>query len=88
MKLGYTIILCMLLVFVFAGCAAFKATVDGVRTNPEAFKVEAAPISTAARSALPGLPEAAYIGIGYATAFLRRLYRNMKKKETEAKTTA
>jgi hypothetical protein len=68
-------------VFIFVGCAAFKATVDGVKENPEAFKTEAKFISTTAETALPGLPELAYLGIGYGMAFLRRWYKNLKRKE-------
>lgn len=87
MKFEYMILILIVFVFVFAGCAAFKATLDDVRANPEAFKVEAAPISAAARSAFPGLPEAAYMAIGYGMNFLRSWYKNLKRKEAKAKIT-
>ena len=84
---SFLILVCLIL-FIFVGCAAFRATVDEIKDDPAAFKAEAKAISEPIGAAFPTIPYAACAGIGYGLSFLRRLYKNYKKKEAQAKTTA
>ncbi len=86
MKFEYLLIF-VLALFIIAGCATLKETLSGIKDDPEAFKAEAKAVSDPVGVAFPGIPYAACVGIGYAVSFARRMYKNLKKKEAEVKTT-
>ncbi len=74
----------LILVICITGCAAMRATVSDIKGNPKAFRAEAEEIGNAIKPGLPAaIPVGVGTGIGYALAFFRRLYVNMKKKESK-----
>ena len=88
MKFNFSfLILVCLVMFIFIGCAAFRATVEEIKDSPEAFKAEAKVITQGTQMAFPGIPYLACAGIGYGLSFLRKLYKNYKKKEATKKIT-
>ena len=82
---------CLMIIFLallfLTGCAAFLETFDEVKNSPEVLKSEAETVAAGTQMAFPGLPYIACLGIGYLISFARRMYKNYKKKEAEAKTT-
>ena len=89
MRFNFSLLILVCLIMLIAvGCATFKATVDEIRSDPEAFKAEARAVSEPIGVAFPTLPFVACAGIGYGLSFLRRLYKNYKKQQAEVKTTS
>lgn len=72
------VILIFLVLVFLLGCASLGRTKDEIVKNPEAYKTESMGIANAVTTAFPELPFVACMGIGYAAAFLRRWYKNIK----------
>lgn len=73
------------IVFVLlCGCYAVKGALEDIREDPVGYKEEAEQIAVIVKPALPGaIPVGAAVAVGYALAFLRRVFVNLKKKEVE-----
>ena len=80
MKIALLMVFCFLLL---VGCAAFRATIDEIKQDPDSFKQESGVISATANAIYPGLPPIAYGAIGYGLAFLRRWYKNRRIKQAK-----
>lgn len=85
MKFEHLLLFCLIM-FIIAGCATFRTTLDEIKDDPTAFKEEAKGIAGPLAVVFPGIPYAACVGIGYAISFARRMYKNYKKKEAQVKT--
>lgn len=73
-------------IFLFCGCAALTGAYQDIKDNPVGFHQEAQEVGDAIKIILPdgSVPGGAVgIGIGYAIAFLRRVYVNAKRKKTD-----
>ena len=67
------------LVFVLlVGCATLGETVKGIASDPAGYISEATQAADDVGKAVPELPYIFCIGIGYAAAFIRRWYKNIK----------
>lgn len=76
------ILFLILAILLLVGCAAFKDTVRQIAENPKPIIQEAAATANVARTAVPELPYVVCIGIGYAAAFVRRWYQNIKRQQS------
>ena len=65
------------------GCASLSETLKGIGADPASFNQEVADTTSKAKAAVPELPDVILLGIGYAAAFLRRWYKDIKKEQAK-----
>ena len=76
----------LLLVFVcmvLLGCATLKDTLTGITQDPGTFRSEAETIAENTKDTLPSIPQITAVAIGYALAFARRWYKEIKKDQSK-----
>ena len=78
------IIFLAVLAFLFIGCATLGETVRGITADPAGYVSEAADAANKVKDTVPELPYAVCVGIGYAAAFIRRWYKNIKKEQANS----
>lgn len=66
------------------GCASLKETIKGIAENPTSYIAEAVQSTSDVKDAVPELPAVVCIGIGYAAAFIRRWYKDIKKEQAKS----
>jgi len=76
-----TIIFIALAFVLLAGCASLKETIKGIAGDSASYISEATESASDVKDAVPELPAILCIGIGYAAAFIRRWYKNIKKEQ-------
>ncbi len=74
------IILLILVLIIFGGCASLTETIKGIASDPRSYISEATEATRKTSEAVPELPYAVCIGIGYLASFIRRLYSNKKRE--------
>jgi len=72
------IILLSIVFILLVGCASLGETVKGIAQDPQNYVSEATTSANNVKETIPELPYTICIGIGYAAAFFRRLYKNYK----------
>ena len=78
------IILMALLSVMLVGCATLSETLQDIAAGPATFNQEVADATSKAKAAVPELPDIMLLGIGYAAAFLRRWYKNIKQEQASS----
>ena len=80
MKIVFALAMIALLL---VGCASLKETLKGIATDTASYTAESTQAADDVKKAVPELPYVFCIGIGYAAAFIRRWYKNLKIKENK-----
>jgi len=80
MKIIFAIVM---IAFLFVGCASLKETVKGIAADTASYTSEATQAADDVSKAVPELPYIFCIGIGYAAAFIRRWYKNLKIQQSK-----